>query len=226
MYRFTLLALFTLFTGPLLATPTIPDLAARISYEVRTTTADGIVKESRWQERWLRIGDTLWSERLIPLPIARAFHARHDKQPGHKHFAHQMAARWVTPAEDGRPRLRYADNWHQQVVTVPPGEYGMVTFTPDWGRLRHLVDPASLAAMTPLDEPAPPGARWYQQQRGNERTRLLWSERDQVALVLESGSLDGWRSYRMTLHPKKVPTRLPWQGIGNYAELDIRDFFD
>ena len=58
------------------------------------------------------------------------------------------------------------------------------------------------------------------------RTRLLWSERDQVALVLESGSLDGWRSYRMTLHPKKVPTRLPWQDIGNYAELDIRDFFD
>ncbi|MEW7863983.1 hypothetical protein [Aeromonas diversa] len=221
----------SLFALALLATPftqaaSAPDLAARISYEVRTTTADGIVKESRWQERWLRVGDTLWSERLIPLPIARAFHARHDGQSGHKHFAHQMAARWVSPDDQGAPRLRYADAWHRQVVEVPPEEYGQVAFKPDWARLRHLVDPASLAGMTALDEPAPEGARWYEQRQGSERTRVLWAERDQVALTLESGSLDGWRRYTMTLTRQPLPKTLPWLAVDTYPTLDLRDFFD
>lgn len=220
------LPVLALLAAPFTQAASAPDLAARISYEVRTTTADGIVKERRWQERWLRVGDTLWSERLIPLPIARAFHARHDGQSGHKHFAYQMAARWISPDGRGAPWLRYADAWHRQVVEVPPEEYGQVAFKPDWARLRHLVDPASLATMTPQDDPAPEGARWYEQRQGNERTRVLWSEREQVALALESGSLDGWRSYRMTLTRQPIPKQLPWQAFNDYPTQDLRDFFD
>ena len=210
---------------PLLADE-VPDLAARIRYQDRVTSSDGISKESQWQEKWLRVGDQVWSQRLIPLPLARAYHATHDATPGHKHFTHQMAARWVTRDQQGMLQLRYADSWHSQLVEVPEEEYGQVAFKPDWPRIRHLINPALLQEMTPLDESAPEQARWYEKREGNQRTRILWSSRWQLPLVVESASLDGYRSYRMEVTLKTLPKNLPWQQLEGYQTLDLRDFFD
>jgi hypothetical protein len=210
---------------PLLADE-VPDLAARIRYQDRVTSSDGISKESQWQEKWLRVGDQVWSQRLIPLPLARAYHATHDATPGHKHFTHQMAARWVTRDQRGMLQLRYADSWHNQLVEVPEEEYGQVAFKPDWPRIRHLINPALLQEMTPLDETAPEQAHWYEKREGNQRTRILWSSRWQLPLVVESASLDGYRSYRMEVTLKTLPKNLPWQQLEGYQTLDLRDFFD
>ncbi|WP_421213044.1 hypothetical protein [Aeromonas dhakensis] len=204
----------------------VPDLAARIRYQDRVTSSDGISKESQWQEKWLRVGDQVWSQRLIPLPLARAYHAAHDATPGHKHFTHQMAARWVTRNQQNELQLRYADNWHNQLVEVPEEEYGQVAFKPDWPRIRHLINPALLQEMTPIDEPAPEQARWYEKREGKQRTRILWSSRWQLPLVVESASLDGYRSYRMEVTLKPLPKALPWQQLEGYQTLDLRDFFD
>jgi hypothetical protein len=210
---------------PLLADEA-PDLAARIRYQDRITGSDGIARESVWQEKWLRVGNQVWSQRLIPLPLARAYHATHDATPGHKHFTHQMAARWVTLDDGGDLQLRYADAWHNQLVEVPPEEYGQVAFKPDWERIRYLVNPALLQEMTPLDEQAPEQARWYEKREGKQRTRILWSSRWQLPLVVESASLDGYRSYRMEVTLKPLPRQLPWQQLDGYQTLDLRDFFD
>ena len=210
---------------PLLADEA-PDLAARIRYQDRITSSDGIARENHWQEKWIRVGNQVWSQRLIPLPLARAYHASHDATPGHKHFTHQMAARWVSRSDEGELQLRYADAWHNQLVEVPPEEYGQVAFTADWARLRHLVDPALLQGMTPLDEAAPEQARWYEKREGKQRTRILWSSQWQLPLVVESASLDGYRSYRMEVTLKPLPKQLPWQQLGSYQPLDLRDFFD
>ncbi|WP_421144720.1 hypothetical protein [Aeromonas dhakensis] len=204
----------------------VPDLAARIRYQDRVTSSDGISKESLWQEKWLRVGDQVWSQRLIPLPLARAYHAAHDATPGHKHFTHQMAARWVTRNQQDELQLRYADNWHNQLVEVPEEEYGQVAFKPDWPRIRHLINPALLQEMTPLDEAAPEQARWYEKREGKQRTRILWSSRWQLPLVVELASLDGYRSYRMEVTLKPLPKSLPWQQLEGYQTLDLRDFFD
>lgn len=204
----------------------VPDLAARIRYQDRVTSSDGISKESQWQEKWLRVGDQVWSQRLIPLPLARAYHATHDATPGHKHFTHQMAERWITRDPQGMLQLRYADSWHNQLVEVPEEEYGQVAFKPDWPRIRHLINPALLQEMTPLDEAAPEQARWYEKREGNQRTRILWSSRWQLPLVVESASLDGYRSYRMEVTLKPLPKSLPWQQLEGYQTLDLRDFFD
>ncbi len=210
---------------PLLADEA-PDLAARIRYQDRITSSDGIARENHWQEKWIRVGNQVWSQRLIPLPLARAYHASHDATPGHKHFTHQMAARWVSRSDEGELQLRYADAWHNQLVEVPPEEYGQVAFTADWARLRHLVDPALLQGMTPLDEAAPDQARWYEKREGRQRTRILWSSQWQLPLVVESASLDGYRSYRMEVTLKPLPRQLPWQQLDSYQTLDLRDFFD
>jgi hypothetical protein len=210
---------------PLLADEA-PDLAARIRYQDRITSSDGIARENHWQEKWIRVGNQVWSQRLIPLPLARAYHASHDATPGHKHFTHQMAARWVSRSDEGELQLRYADAWHNQLVEVPPEEYGQVAFTADWARLRHLVDPALLQGMTALDEAAPEQARWYEKREGKQRTRILWSSQWQLPLVVESASLDGYRSYRMEVTLKPLPRQLPWQQLDSYQTLDLRDFFD
>lgn len=210
---------------PLLADEA-PDLAARIRYQDRITSSDGIARENHWQEKWIRVGNQVWSQRLIPLPLARAYHASHDATPGHKHFTHQMAARWVSRDDEGELQLRYADAWHNQLVEVPPEEYGQVAFKPDWARLRHLVDPALLQGMTALDEAAPEQALWYEKRDGRQRTRILWSSQWQLPLVVESASLDGYRSYRMEVTLKPLPRQLPWQQLGGYQTLDLRDFFD
>ncbi|MGL6512991.1 hypothetical protein ACSZM2_03850 [Aeromonas hydrophila] len=224
-YLLPLWLLASSLSFPLLADE-IPDLAARIRYQDRVTSSDGISKESQWQEKWLRVGDQVWSQRLIPLPLARAYHATHDATPGHKHFTHQMAARWVTRDQQGGLQLRYADNWHNQLVEVPEEEYGQVAFKPDWPRIRHLINPALLQEMTPLDESAPEQARWYEKREGKQRTRILWSSRWQLPLVVESVSLDGYRSYRMEVTLKPLPKSLPWQQLEGYQTLDLRDFFD
>ncbi|MEZ6929950.1 hypothetical protein [Aeromonas sp. S16(2024)] len=210
---------------PLLADEA-PDLAARIRYQDRITSSDGIARENHWQEKWIRVGNQVWSQRLIPLPLARAYHASHDATPGHKHFTHQMAARWVSRSDEGELQLRYADAWHNQLVEVPSEEYGQVAFKPDWARLRHLVDPALLQGMTALDEAAPEQARWYEKREGKQRTRILWSSQWQLPLVVESASLDGYRSYRMEVTLKPLPRQLPWQQLDSYQTLDLRDFFD
>ncbi|MBL0620228.1 hypothetical protein [Aeromonas dhakensis] len=224
-YLLPLWLLTSSFSFSLLADE-VPDLAARIRYQDRVTSSDGISKESQWQEKWLRVGDQVWSQRLIPLPLARAYHAAHDATPGHKHFTHQMAARWVTRNQQDELQLRYADNWHNQLVEVPEEEYGQVAFKPDWPRIRHLINPALLQEMTPLDEPAPEQARWYEKREGKQRTRILWSSRWQLPLVVESASLDGYRSYRMEVTLKSLPKTLPWQQLEGYQTLDLRDFFD
>ncbi|MDX7921586.1 hypothetical protein SJS82_06530 [Aeromonas media] len=210
---------------PLLADEA-PDLAARIRYQDRITSSDGIARENHWQEKWIRVGNQVWSQRLIPLPLARAYHASHDATPGHKHFTHQMAARWVSRSDEGELQLRYADAWHNQLVEVPPEEYGQVAFIPHWDKLRHLVDPALLQGMTPLDDAAPEQARWYEKREGRQRTRILWSSQWQLPLVVESASLDGYRSYRMEVTLKPLPGQLPWQQLDGYQTLDLRDFFD
>ncbi|WP_421171277.1 hypothetical protein [Aeromonas dhakensis] len=224
-YLLPLWLLTSSFSFSLLADE-VPDLAARIRYQDRVTSSDGISKESQWQEKWLRVGDQVWSQRLIPLPLARAYHAAHDATPGHKHFTHQMAARWVTRNQQDELQLRYADNWHNQLVEVPEEEYGQVAFKPDWPRIRYLINPALLQEMTPLDEPAPEQARWYEKREGKQRTRILWSSRWQLPLVVESASLDGYRSYRMEVTLKSLPKSLPWQQLEGYQTLDLRDFFD
>ena len=101
-----------------------------------------------------------------------------------------------------------------------------MAFTPHWDKLRHLVDPALLQGMTPLDEAAPEQARWYEKREGRQRTRILWSGRWQIPLVVESASLDGYRSYRMEITLKPLPKALPWQRLEGYQTLDLRDFFD
>ena len=44
--------------------------------------------------------------------------------------------------------------------------------------------------------------------------------------MVESASLDGYRSYRMEVTLRKLPAQLPWLQLADYEVRDLRDFFD
>lgn len=214
----------------------LPPLQALISYVTLEVSPDGITQQHSYKERWIRDGDMLWSERLIPLPVARAFHLQHDtaKIP-HKHFMYQMAARWVARQPDGSLELNYADAYHQNLVHYPPIEYSQAGFIADWPHLSRLVSPATLALMQPETaqpdaQSLPEGARdarWYHLEQDNQILRVLWSQDLQLALAVERHSRDGYKQYRMnvTLKPG-LPTPRPWQQLAEYNNKEISDFFD
>ncbi len=214
----------------------LPPVQALISYVTLEVSPDGITQQHSYKERWIRDGDMLWSERLIPLPVARAFHLQHDtaKTP-HKHFMYQMAARWVSRQPDGSLELNYADAYHRNLVHYPPIEYSQSGFVPDWPRLNRLIAPSTLALMQPeAESPAQDtlpelarDARWYRLEQNNQILRVLWSQEWQLALAVERHTRDGYKQYRMnvTLKPG-LPTPRPWQQLADYNNKEISDFFD
>ena len=206
----------------------LPPVQAQISYVSREVTPDGITQLHSYQESWIRDGNTLWSERLIPASVVEAFHHHHDEsKTPHKHFMYQMAARWVTRQANGELELNYVDRFHHNQVHYPATEYGQAGFEPNWSHLSQLFDPAQLAHFTPTGKTGEQGAIWYQQQQANQIIRVLWSEKLQLALEIERHTPDNNKQYHMTvkLQPS-LPTPRPWQQLSGYEQKEISDFFD
>ena len=58
----------------------LPAVEATIHHTTTETTEEGVVKTLTYQDRWIRDGQTIWSERLIPAGIrAEAEHNEHNE---------------------------------------------------------------------------------------------------------------------------------------------------
>lgn len=227
MMRLFLLAL-ALLCSNLSAADELPPIHALITHVSLEVSPDGITQQHTFKERWIRTGDTQWSERLIPLPVARAFHQLHDnaKTP-HKHFMYQMAARWITRQPNGELDLTYVDHYHRNQVHYPPIEYGQAGFVPNWPQLSQLFDPALLSQFTLTGESGEHGSVWYQLEKDNQIMRVRWSDSLKLALEIEHHSRDGYKQYHMTVQLKPaLPMQLPWQQLAGYDQKEISDFFD
>lgn len=208
----------------------LPPVNAIIHYTSSETTEEGVIKTLDYQDRWIRDGQTIWSERLIPEAIRAAAeqHEHHEMQTPHEHFNYQTAAQWLTQNADGKLTLNYVDPVHKAIVYYPPVEYGQVGFVADWTLHAHIFKPAALQKMTPLNKPAPAGSRWYQQKNQDTELTLLWSESLQIPLILERKSKNGFSHYRMQVEPSTSATGIPqpWQTLAQYDQKQIDDFLD
>jgi len=207
----------------------LPEVQALISYESRSLSSEGVTKASSYRERWIRQGDNLWSQRLIPQSAIDEYERIHDAEPGlHKHFNHRMASRWVQRGPDGKLTLMYVDADHKVKVYYPEEEYGQAGFMPDWPSLSSLIRPAALATYRRLEDTGPAGSHWYEHQDAHQRIRLLWSEQLQLPLMMEQQDLDGLSSYRIQVELETPPVKgeAPWNRLDGYELQDIRDYFD
>jgi hypothetical protein len=211
------------------AAPVPADLDALITYETRQVTATGVTRTETWQERLIRRGDTVWTERVLPAQAA-ALHANESvtEHAGHKHFDFDSAARWLQRDAKGEPQLRFVDREHRVVVSVPKAEYGAVGFDGRWDAAASVVPPEVVARMAASSPANAAGGQWRTEKAKGWSHRVLWSEAQQVALRVESKRDDGSMLRVVSVVPAKAvaASDLPWNGIGAYTQKEYDDFMD
>jgi hypothetical protein len=210
-----------------LARAAAPDLDLDIRYYSRVLTPEGVTRESRYAETMSRRPGHVWSARVIPNQVAGRDEAGH-KSEQHKHFNHAVLARHVT-REGNKLRLEYVDAHEKQVIAIPPSEYENVDFDGSWNNSFYLLDPKLVEAM-PLSPQASAtaGARWRQAERNGVFQRVLWDERRQIPLVIESGDKAGTFYRRVDVKPMapRAPAAAPWSKLAAYGQKEYADFLD
>lgn len=224
------------------------DLDLRITRYSKVVTAEGVTREARYEETMLRRAGHVWTARVLPGSAhghghghegeqepahgggreeAAAHRVAARKSVGHKHFNPVTLPRHVA-MEGGRLRLAYVDAHAKEVIAIPPGEFDNVGFDGSWDHAYHLLDTKGLQAMAVSKRPSPvPGARWRERERDGLYERVLWDDRQQIPLVIESGDRAGTFYNRTELKVVAGVTRdLPWLKLKGYAQREYADYLD
>lgn len=199
-----------------------PALSATLTHETTEQGADGVLRHTRFQERFIRQDSQVWVERVLPRWAPAA-----GQHPGEHHELDiHTAPRLVRAAADGAALLALVDREHRALYAVGTEEYDRTGFSGRWAAEQSLIDPQALTGMKPSARSSKiAGARWLEQIRGGEYTRLLWSDALQFPLVLETGAVNG--RYRSITTATLTPdSRQPWAEVRGYAQRELTDLGD
>lgn len=225
MKKYCFLASALLFSQFSLAAP----LSAIMTFESMTLTADGVKKQTQFQERFIRDTNIVWSERIIP---AAAKHHDHDNDNVHKEDNHEhnlnfaTAGKWLVRDANNQVKFSFVRNDEKKIITPRTSEYGTLGFDGEWETAYYLVNRVALKKMAALSKTAPEGAKWYEKKDAKHFTRILWDERREIPLSIETGNFDGTNNNKITITPAPVPTSLPWNNLSNYQIVAYEDLLD
>lgn len=211
------------------------DLDLRISYYSKVVTPEGVSREARYEETMLRRAGHVWTARVLPAGAeARHEHAAKPANQAagrvaaeHKHFNHVVLPRHVA-LENGQPRVEFVDVRAKELIAIPPAEFGNVGFDGSWDHAYYLLDSTRLKAM-PLSARASTvaGARWREREDKGLFERVLWDDKRQIPLVIESGDKAATFFNRVDLTVQAGTSgELPWQRLKGYAQKEYSDFLD
>lgn len=214
-----------------------PDLDLLITHYTRVQTPEGVLRESRYQEKMTRRPGHVWMERVVPETAStRPNMHRHGKAAsaasvgpdhhGHRHFNHVLLPRHVVSTGE-QLRLEYIDFHKREVISIAPSEYDNVNFDGSWSNTFFLVDPNVVAALPVIKKTAPPGARWHELTTNGMVQRVLWDEKRMIPLLVEKGDIKGSFLERMEIRVQPGSADAPrWTGVKGYAQKDYADFLD
>jgi hypothetical protein len=206
--------------------PQAPDLDLSIRYYSRVMTAEGVLRESRYEEKMLRRQDHVWTARVLPKAAIKATAAQ-DGKHDHKHFNYIALPRHI--ARDGdKLRLEFVDFHDRAVVVIAPSEYENVNFDGSWTNAFYLTDPKQVAALPMSGRTTTlTGTRWHEREKDGVFQRVLWDEKRMIPLVIESGNRQDTFFQRIEIAPQeKLIVALPWQELKGYAQKEYADFLD
>lgn len=200
-----------------------------MTFESMTITAEGVKKQTQFQERFIRDNNTVWSERIIPKSVALndAESTHHTDEQEHEHnlnFA--TAGKWLVRNVDKQIKFSFVREHDKKIIEPRASEYGTLGFDGEWETAYYLVNRAALKKMATLKRTAPDGAQWYQKQDTHQFTRILWDEKKEIPLTIESGKFDGTTSNKITLTITPTPTKMPWTTLAGYQTIDYEDLLD
>lgn len=200
-------------------------LALLLTNDTQSLGGDGIFRTEHFQEQLIRQQNTVWVARVIPKGAHNPKeHAKHDED--HKHLDVSAAARLIAKDNKGQLNVRLVEFNDKFIVNVPKAEYDAVGFDGNWNTAYYLIDPATLKKFKATNRTAPKNARWFESQNPQSFIHVLWDEKNQYPLQVESGSLDGRlkRTVKASIQP--FPAKTPWSVISKFNVKDYSDFLD
>ncbi|MBB5019115.1 hypothetical protein HNQ59_002413 [Chitinivorax tropicus] len=205
------------------------DLAATLSHETQELTSEGISRITRFQERFLRTSDQVWTERLVPLQarFVTSGHV-HTSRCGKLHML-PMSGKLITRQANGQLKLQFVQPLSQTVIDTEARDYPEIGFDNAWDRAYYLIDKQALQRMRKTSRPSTAAhASWYEQETTGQFTRVLWSDQYQIPLVIESGTKTGTHLSRTTINLETMPGKqmLPWSQLTNMQHRDYVDLLD
>ena len=223
-----LLAGAAAMASPVAASIPMIDLEARVSYETRQVTSSGVTRVDTWQERLVRRGNQVWTERILA-PVAHAGHARETvaEHAGHRHFNAETSARWLTLKPDGQVEVRFVDRENRIIVSVPRAEFGTVGFDGRFDGAASIVPP-SVAHTMVLRAGGSKEGQWLTDHSQGWSHKVLWSASRQLAMRVESTRDDGSVQRRVTVQllPATLAKPAPWSQLTEYTPKQYDDFMD
>jgi hypothetical protein len=224
MNKYLLSVSIFLFAHSILASP----LTAIMTFESTAISADGVKKQTQFQEIFIRDSNIVWSERIIPrITLHNESEANNKEAHEHEHdlnFA--TAGKWLVRDATGKIKFRFVRKDEKKIIEPRDSEYGTLGFDGVWETAYYMVNRTELKKMNVLKKPAPEGAIWYEKKDAKLFTRILWDERKELPLSIESGNLDGSANNKITIAPTPAPASLPWTKLANYQTMAYEDLLD
>jgi hypothetical protein len=211
-----------------------PALDLDIAYYTRVLTPEGVTREARYGETMIRRAGHVWVARILPNnPVGQQADDVHDKSAkkegtaGHVEFNHVVIPRHVM-LENNKVRIEYVDANGKAVVAIPASEYANVNFDGSWGNAFFLLDPKLVMTLPrSARKSAIPSAQWRERERNGIFERVLWDEKRQIPLIIESGDSASTFYRRVEVTPRPTQAQaLPWQGLQGYSQKEYSDYLD
>lgn len=222
-----------------------PDLDLSIHHYTRVLTAEGVLRETRYEEKMMRRPGHVWIERVLPrsTSLEHDEHAVDDKtapkhktagqtvakQEGHehKHFNPVVLPRHVK-FDGQRVQLEFLNFHDREAVSIMPSEYENVNFDGSWSNAFFLMDPKRVAALPPSKRVSPvSAAHWREQDKNGIFQRVLWDNKKLIPLVVETGDHAGTFFERIEVKPQaSISDALPWLNTKGFAQKEYADYLD
>jgi hypothetical protein len=209
-----------------------------IEYYTRVLTPEGVTREARYKETMLRRTGHVWVARVLPKgSVGRqddklSAKIKDQSSPreggaGHTDFNYIVNPRHVMLMSN-KVTIEYIDAPGKAVVAIPASEYSNVNFDGSWKNAFFLLDPTLVKAIPLSARPSSvAGAQWREREKNGIFERVLWDEKRQFPLVIESGDRAStfYRRVEVTAHARKVTT-LPWENLSGYSQKEFSDYLD
>jgi hypothetical protein len=206
-----------------------PDVSLEVTHQSISLGADGVRRSSEFSERVYRRGDTVWIERVLPAGAHREIeHAKAKAGAAieHKHADLSSATRWIQHGAGNKLKLRLVSAHDKVVVDVDPTEYATVGFDGSWEAAYHLIDPAVLKRLRPIEKTSE--GQWYESPKasGSNLVRVLWDTQRELPLKVSTRSADGSSSSTTTVKLLNSAIKQPWNSAAKFSIKDYSDFLD
>ncbi|GGY69126.1 hypothetical protein GCM10011613_11800 [Cellvibrio zantedeschiae] len=202
-------------------------LSAIMTFESMTLTSDGVKKQTQFQERFIRDTNVIWTERIVPMAV----HHDHVHEPASDHEHHHdlnfaTAGKWIVRDNNNQIKFAFVRSDEKKIIAPRVSEYGTLGFDGEWETAYYLVNRAALKKMQILKKSSAEGTNWYEKKDATQFTRILWDERKEIPLSIETTRFDGTMSNKITLALTPAPLTLPWSKLAAYQTIAYEDLLD